>query len=178
MPHVRYTSLVNSGRVTGTKSRPLPLFSYVFNGVVSVAKLTDKQRKKIIADYTQFENYSAVARLHGVSRNTVKSIVLADCKTAEKCRLKKEENTAAILAHMGRQKNRVCGILDKLLEALDDPDKMECATLPQIATALGILVDKYSMDETRTNGAASENNLFEAIQNAGEVDTDDLPEVE
>ena len=62
-----------------------------------MAKITDRQRKKIIADYVQLENYSAVARLHGVTRNTVKAIVLADKETAEKCRLKKAENTVAVL---------------------------------------------------------------------------------
>ena len=114
-----------------------------------MAKLTDKQKKKIIADYILMENYSEVARLNGVSRNTVKTVVQSDKDTAEKCQQKKEENTAAILSHMGKQKDRVCDILDKMLDALDNQEKMKNATLPQIATALGILVDKYGANENR-----------------------------
>lgn len=145
-----------------------------------MGKTTDRQRKKIIADYVQFENYSAVARLHGVSRNTVKAIVLGDEDTSEKCRLKKEQNMAAVLEHMSRQKDKVCGLLDRLIEAMDDPAKMDGSTLPQLATTLGILVDKYTANEARTNGIPQGNNIFEVIDQSTkeEIDTDAIPEVE
>lgn len=140
----------------------------------------DLQCKKIIADYVQLENYSAVARLHGVARNTVKAIVLADKEIAEKCRLKKAENTVAVLEHMSRQKDKVCGLLDRLIDAMDDPAKMDSSTLPQLATTLGILVDKYTADEARTNGIPQENNIFEVIDQSTreEIDTDEIPEIE
>ncbi len=48
------------------------------------AHLTDKQKKKIIADYIQLGSYNAAAKLNGVSRNTVKAIVLADSETADR----------------------------------------------------------------------------------------------
>lgn len=145
-----------------------------------MGKTTDRQRKRIIADFVQLENYSAVARLHGVSRNTVKAIVLADKDTSEKCRLKKEQNMAAVLEHMSRQKDKVCGLLDRLIEAMDDPAKMDGSTLPQLATTLGILVDKYTANEARTNGIPQENNIFEVIDQSTkeEIDTDAIPEIE
>ena len=68
-------------------------------------RLTDKTRKRIIADYVTCGNYSEVARKYGVARNTVKAIVAKDGETAEKCRRKKEQNTADILSHMEMQKN-------------------------------------------------------------------------
>lgn len=39
------------------------------------ARLTDKQKKKIIADYVQLGSYRAAARLNKVSDGTVKRIV-------------------------------------------------------------------------------------------------------
>lgn len=36
----------------------------------------------------------------------------------------------------------------------------------------------FRWEEVRNSGDASSNNLLDAIQNAGEIDTDDLPEVE
>ena len=39
------------------------------------ARLTDRQKKKIIADYIQLESYNAVGRMNDVSPNTVKNIV-------------------------------------------------------------------------------------------------------
>ena len=52
-------------------------------------KLTDKQKKKIIADYTNNTNYSETARINNVSRNTVKYIVLNCDDFAQKCQQKK-----------------------------------------------------------------------------------------
>ncbi len=107
-------------------------------------RLTDKTRKRIIADYVTCGNYSEVARKYGVARNTVKAIVAKDGETAEKCRRKKEQNTADILSHMEMQKNVVCGLLDKFLAAMADDDKIRRAGIQQLATALGIIVDKYT----------------------------------
>lgn len=107
-------------------------------------RLTDKTRKRIIADYVACGNYSEVARKYGVARNTVKAIVAKDGETAEKCRQKKAESTADILAYMETQKNTVCNLLDKFLAALADDDKIQRANVQQLATALGIVVDKYT----------------------------------
>lgn len=144
-----------------------------------MGRTNDRQRKKIIADYVQLENYSAVARLHGVSRNTVKAIVLGDEEVSDKCRLKKEQNMAAVLEHMTHQKDKVCGLLDRLIEAMDDPAKMDGSTLPQLATTLGILVDKYTANEARTNGIPQENNIFEVIDQSTRegIGRDEIPEI-
>lgn len=145
-----------------------------------MAKISDRQHKKMIAMYADCQNYSLVAREFGVSVSTVRRHCNGDVETAKKVRQKKEENTVAILQHMGKQKKRVCGILDKLLDALDDPDKMESSTLPQIATALGILVDKYRVDEGIGQINQSENNLFEVIEQSTReaIDTNEIPEIE
>ena len=126
------------------------------------ARLTDQQRKKIAADYVQMGNYSAVAKENGVSLNTVKNIVLSqDADFAEKCAQKKEENTADILAYMDSNKDQVCEIIGLYLSALKDPEKLERATVNQITTALGTLIDKWAMvsgsggTETKEDGLSA-----------------------
>ena len=72
------------------------------------ARLTDKKKKKIIADYMELGSYAATARKHKVSDRTVKAVVLADPETARKYEQKKEQNTTDILAHMEKRKRDVC----------------------------------------------------------------------
>ena len=106
--------------------------------------LTDRQKKKIIADYAECGNYSQVARIHKVSFDTVKRVVLKDPETAKKAEQKKEQNTADILAHMETKKNAVNQIIDRYLLALLDEEKIEKATPAQLTTALGTLIDKFT----------------------------------
>lgn len=108
------------------------------------ARLTDRQKKKIIADYLDLGSYNAVAKIHGVSRQTVKNVVTADPEIGRKLQQKKEENTADILAYMDSKRGIVCEILGKGLEALNDPDKLKEATPAQITTAMGTLIDKWT----------------------------------
>lgn len=53
-----------------------------------------------------------------------------------------------MLAYMDSRKEQAQGIIDKYLEKLADPHKLENATISQIATAMGIVVDKF-MDNTK-----------------------------
>ena len=39
------------------------------------ARLTDRQKKKIVADYLETESYNATAKINGVSKDTVKRVL-------------------------------------------------------------------------------------------------------
>lgn len=114
-------------------------------GGVMAARLTDKQKKKIIADYVECGSYNAVAKKHGVSFDTVKRVVLRDKETVKKAEQKKEQNTADILSHMESQKDDVIKVLDEYITAMRDPVKIKRAGVVQLATALGIIIDKYTV---------------------------------
>lgn len=115
------------------------------------ARLTDKQKKKIIADYVQLGSYNAAAKANGVSLNTVKKIVQGNADIAEMCNQKREENTAEMLAFMDSRKGEAQNVIDAYLKALADPEKLENASLSQIATALGIVVDKFTKNTASGN---------------------------
>ena len=53
------------------------------------ARLTDKQKKKIVVDYLETQSYSATARLNGVTHQTVKRIVQESPDFSEKLQQKK-----------------------------------------------------------------------------------------
>lgn len=107
-------------------------------------KLTDKDKKKIIADYVENQNYSETARMNNVSVNAVKNIVLADEETANKFKQKKEENTQTTIEYMDKQHETKKRILDKILKAIEDKaDNIDMFTnIKDLATAYGIIVDK------------------------------------
>ena len=120
------------------------------------ARLTDRQKKKILADYVQLGSYNATAKLNGCSLNTVKKLVLGNADIIELCNQKKEENTVDILAYMESQKDTVCQIIGKGLTVLNNPDKLAGATPSQITTALGTLIDKWAMVQEKAGGNGSD----------------------
>ena len=131
------------------------------------ARLTDRDKKKIIADYVQLGSYNAVGKLNGVSATTVKNLVLSQgVEFVGKCEQKKAENTADILAYMESQKQTICEIIGKGLSVLNDPEKLAEATPSQITTALGTLIDKWTMDKGASTNeqTASHNALIDAIR--------------
>lgn len=132
-----------------------------------MAKLTDKQRKWIIAERAEGASLRALAKKYKVSEATIRRTLESDPKMTQKVAHKKEENTVAVLAYMDSKKNDVCEALDKLLEAVKDDEKIAKTPLIQIATTIGILIDKFTAAElSGKSGAGAENNLLSAIQSA------------
>lgn len=107
-------------------------------------RLTDRQRKKIVADYLELGSYNATAKANGTSPKTVKRVLAEVPEMTEKVKQKKAENTADILAYMESQRGLVCEIIGKGLAVLNDEEKLREATPAQITTALGTLIDKWA----------------------------------
>lgn len=108
------------------------------------ARLTDKQKKKIVVDYLETGSYNATAKMNGVADTTVKRVVESCGDIKKKAERKKAQNTADIMAYMESQREIVCQIIGKGLAALNDPDKLKEAAPAQITTALGTLIDKWA----------------------------------
>lgn len=138
------------------------------------ARLTDNQKKKIIADYVEIGSYNAVAKANGVSRNTVKNVVSANADFAQDCQNKKEQNSQDILAYMETKRDKVNEIIGTYLDKLLEPEMIAKATPSQLTTALGTLIDKFTMinargsDEDREDDPLSKALMEEAerMQNA------------
>lgn len=139
-----------------------------------MAKLTDKQKKKIIADYVETQNYSEVARINNVSVNAVKNIVLADEETAKKCKQKKEENTQSTIEYMQTQHESKKRILDKILKAIEEKaDNIDMFTnIKDLATAYGIILDKELKVLELKNRAIENNELTKLDELLKEIKKD------
>lgn len=107
-------------------------------------KLTDKQKKQIIADRVNGKSIRQLAKSYGVSTTTIQKTLKCDPEVTQKVTQKKEQNTLDMLAYMESRKQQAQDIVDAYLSQLADPEKMEKATVSQIATAMGIVVDKFA----------------------------------
>ena len=137
-------------------------------------RLTDRQRKKIVADYLELGSYRATARKNNVSADTVKRTVTECDEIEQKLSQKKTENTADILAYMESQRGLVCEIIGKGLAVLNDKEKLQEATPAQITTALGTLIDKWAAVSGSAADEIKEDGLSKSLREmAEELESDE-----
>ena len=107
-------------------------------------KLTDKQKKKIIADYVDNGNYSETARINGVNKSTVQRLISKNQEVQQKAQEKKEENTQDMLQYLESKKEDKKRVIELCFKALEDklasPDMF--TSIRDIAMVYGIIVDK------------------------------------
>lgn len=126
------------------------------------ARLTDKQKKEIIADRADGMSIRQLADKYKVSTTTIQRVIKENPEVTQIVTQKKEENTADILAFMDGKKQDVCDIISIYLDALKSPEKLERASIQSIATSLGIIIDKFTQGADRK----PETEMFENIVRA------------
>lgn len=132
--------------------------------IIIVAKLNDKQRKKIIAERVEGATIRSLANKYNVSTKTIQRVVNENAdKIQQNVSDKKRENTKEVLAHMDEKKDEVCNIIDKILLQMSDDETIESTPLNKLATTLGILIDKFTASELTKSPLKDGNNLAEAI---------------
>ena len=138
-----------------------------------MTKLTDKQEKKIIADYVDNGNYSLTAKMNKVSVETVRRVIKKNKDDfVKKSEIKKEENTQDILEYMDNIVDKQKKIIDLSLEAIEEKlSKPDIFTnVKDIATVYGVIFDKalkYKELKTKQNvgNEAEVNNAIINIAN-------------
>ena len=111
------------------------------------ARLTDKKKKKILADYINNNNLRETARINNVAPDTVRRIVLKNKDNEDfkrKSTQKKEENTRDILKYMDSIYEKQKNIIDLSLSALEKKLKKTdmFTNVKDIATVYGVIFDK------------------------------------
>lgn len=105
--------------------------------------LTDVKKKQIIADYVECGNYSEVARKHKVSKDTVRRLSNRT-DIVKKAQEKKEQNTRDMLEYLDQKRDTAFKFIDKAFEEMCKEEKIEKTSIINLATAIGIVIDKYS----------------------------------
>ena len=128
-------------------------------------KLTDRQKKKIIADYVDNGNYSETARINGVNKSTVQRLISKNQEVQQKAQEKKEENTQDMLQYLESKKEDKKRVIELCFKALEDklasPDMF--TSVRDIAMVYGIIVDKdlkiKEIEATKTNAENINKNI-------------------
>ena len=128
-------------------------------------KLTDRQKKKIIADYVDNGNYSETARINGVNKSTVQRLISKNQEVQQKAQEKKEENTQDMLQYLESKKEDKKRVIELCFKALEDklasPDMF--TSIRDIAMVYGIIVDKdlkiKEIEATKTNAENINKNI-------------------
>lgn len=138
------------------------------------ARLTDRQKKKIMADYLETQSVNAAAKKNKVSWDAANKVLKEAGEVEKKLEQKKDQNTADILAYMESQRDIVCQIIGKGLAVLNDPEKLAEATPSQITTAMGTLIDKWAMIGGSPADTVMEDALSQSLKEmAKELESDD-----
>ena len=81
-----------------------------------MAKLTDRQRKQIIAEYVEGGiSQRALAKKYNVSQKTI-STILSNTEVRQKVLDKKNENTLSMLAFLDSRKEKAQSLMDAILD--------------------------------------------------------------
>jgi hypothetical protein len=114
-----------------------------------VAKhLTDKEKKKVIAEYVSCGNYSEVARKFGLSVSGAKKIITGNPDSVKKYNNKKKENDLDMIAYLEHKKDTAQNIISKILNNLDNDELLKKASIREQATVMAILTDKFIIPHT------------------------------
>ena len=140
-----------------------------------MSKLTDLQCKKIIADRADGATLSTLARKYNVSVTTIRrKLSNGNQELTEKVTQKKAENTIAVLTHMDKKQKKVCGLIDLYLDELTREEKLNRASVRDIATALGIVIDKFTSTGLSTDKLRAEVAKLQSMQENNQKDLEDV----
>ena len=87
-----------------------------------------------------------------------------------------------MLSYMESKREEAQNLLGLYLQAMADPDKIAEASLPQLSTAFGTIVDKFAMLGDQSDTDMPDDGLLDALNAAADLsppdDADMLPEEE
>ena len=107
-----------------------------------MAKLSDRQRKQIIAEYTTgATSQRALAERYHVSQKTISKILSSE-EVRQKVSDKKEENTRSMFEFLDEQKGKAQSLMQKLLNVSEKD--IEKASLRDKMGAIKILSEVFA----------------------------------
>lgn len=68
------------------------------------------------------------------------------------------------MEHIQGNTRAVCELIDQYLDIMSDPERLEKAPLNQIASSLGVLIDKFSKNTVKEKENTELDKVLEAVR--------------
>ena len=115
-----------------------------------MVRLSDEDKKQITADYLKLRNYCAVGKMHGLSNYVVKRVVDETLGNGD---FKQPQPSS---------KEKIDRLIDLYVSELANPDRLCDAPLNQVASALGVIIDKFA--KKQDPGSSPLEDILEAVR--------------
>ena len=107
--------------------------------------LSDSRKAKILLDYMQSRSYRATAGKFGVSPATVRKVVSENPILKDVLEAMRGNAPQSSQIYLQQKQELIYGTINKCLSLLNDDEKLQSATLPQIASAMSTLFEKFAL---------------------------------
>lgn len=117
-----------------------------------MAKLTDRQKKQIIAEYAENKgqvSYASLGKKYGVDKSTIAKVIKNNPEFQQKSTEIKKENTKSMLEYLVGKRDKAQNILDMLLD-LTEVDVRK-ASLRDRMGAVKIIAETFGVTKGDTN---------------------------
>lgn len=141
--------------------------------VANLSKLSDRDRKQIIAKRVNGASLGDLAKEYHVAKSTILRIVNANPQAERLATAKKEQNTLDMLEFLNLQKGQAQETVKNILEAINDPDKLARTNPRDLATALGIIIDKFLNNTPQRAAAVQDDGFLKALKSSAAKDWED-----
>lgn len=118
-------------------------------------KIDDRTRAMIVTALSAGENTRDVAKAFGVSERSVRRIREKEVDMTALAAEKRAAIAQTMDDYLEQERDRAQGFISKALDYLSSDEKLAAATLSQIATAMGIVIDKWGKVQNTTDGGDS-----------------------
>ncbi len=118
-------------------------------------KIDDRTRAMIVIALSAGENTRDVAKAFGVSERSVRRIREREVDMTALAAEKRAAIAQTMDDYLEQERERAQGFISKALDYLSNEDKLAAATLSQIATAMGIVIDKWGKVQNAADGSES-----------------------
>lgn len=138
--------------------------------------LTDRQKKNIVALYVNGESMRSIASKYKVAPSTIKRVIDRSEDAKQLATLKKEENTQDMLAFLDTQQDKAKKVVETYLDAMLNPEMVKKASPNQLSTALGTVIDKFTMNvgsENEKKTVEKVADILVSVRKTAEANKDD-----